>query len=82
MAVHKKHGSHGKVKKHKVSASGKKRVGKKIGKLRREGKSAKQAAGQAFSMESEGRLGPKGGKRKNTSRSKATRKSSHKRKRT
>lgn len=36
---------------------GKDRIGRKIGKLRREGKSAAQAAGQAFGMARDGSLG-------------------------
>lgn len=44
------------------------KVGKKIGKLIREGKPLKRAVGQALNMEREGRIGPKGGlKRKKRS---------------
>lgn len=44
-----------------VSPAGQRRVSAKIAHLRDEGKSAKQAAGAAFGMEREGRLGPRGG---------------------
>ena len=37
------------------------RVSAKIAHLRREGKSAKEAAGAAYGMERKGRLGPHGG---------------------
>lgn len=52
-----KHSAHRKP----VSKAGQKRVSAKIAKLRREGKTASEAAGAAFGMERTGHLGPKGG---------------------
>jgi hypothetical protein len=39
-------------------------VGKKIKKLKAEGKTQKQAVGAALAMKAEGRLGPQGGYKK------------------
>jgi len=44
-----------------VSKAGQERVSAKIRTLVKEGKTVKQAAGAAYGMEREGRLGPKGG---------------------
>jgi len=48
----------------KASKGQQKKISAKIGKLRREGKSAKEAAGAAYGMARAGRLGPKGGYRR------------------
>lgn len=52
-----------------VSKEGQKRVSEKIRHLRREGKSTEEAAGAAYGMEEEGRLGPRGGYRRGKRRS-------------
>lgn len=45
----------------RVTKAGQRRVSRKIAKLKREGKTTKEAAGAAYGMEREKRLGPKGG---------------------
>ncbi len=55
--------SHPTERRKELSPELRRRVGLKIGKLVREGKTREQAAGQAFSMGRAGTIGPRGGKK-------------------